>query len=518
MRRGCLLFHSFRAFCDMKFLCFCRVAMLLALVLATTAAAGEKLRFEIDLPEAVAKQPVSGRLFVFLSTRDRGEPRFGPSWFSPEPFFATDVKDFAPGETRAIDDAADGFPDELSTLKPGKYRVQALLDHDFYDAHQAHGVGNFYSKPLEVELDPATGQLVRLSLDQVVEAQKFPAGELVEEVEFKSELLSAFHKREVIDRCGVVLPKSYHDPKQKDRRYGVIYVIPGFGGNHRQAAGYARMYAPRAEGDEEFIVVMLSGQCKWGHHVYADSATNGPRGESLLKELIPLIDEKYRTVAEPTARFVTGHSSGGWSSLWLQVAYPETFGGVWSTSPDPVDFRDFQQVDLYADPPLSLYRDEKGERRPIARRGETPVLWYDSFGKMDDVLGRGGQLRSFEAVFSPLDKDAQPAMLWDRETGRIDPAVAEAWKKYDIRLRIEEDWDELKPKLAGKIHIVMGSLDTFYLEGAVRRLQEALTELGSDAEVEIHEGKDHGSVITRDLQAKIRRQMSEAFRRHHPRS
>jgi S-formylglutathione hydrolase FrmB len=505
----------------MKFLRQCHVATFLAVALAASAFASEKLSFEITLPDAAAKQPVSGRLFVFLSTRDRGEPRFGPSWFSPEPFFAADVKDFAPGESRAIDDAADGFPDKLSTLKAGKYRVQALLDHDFYEANQAQGAGNFYSKPEDVELDPAAGTVVKLTLDQVVEPHKFPASELVQEVEFKSELLSKFHRREVIDRCGVVLPKSYNDPEhdhseERDRRYGVIYVVPGFGGNHRQASGYARMYLPQGEDDEEFIVVMLSGQCKWGHHVYADSATNGPRGQSLVEELIPLIDEKYRTVAEPTARFVTGHSSGGWSSLWLQVAYPDVFGGVWSTSPDPVDFRDFQQVDLYADPPLSLYRDEKGERRPIARRGEEPALWYDSFGKMDDVIGRGGQLRSFEAVFSPLDKDGQPARLWDRETGRIDPAVAEAWKKYDIRLRIEENWEQLQPKLAGKLHVVMGGLDTFYLDGAVRKLKVSLEERGSDAEVEIHEGKDHGSILSQEVQTKIRRQMAEAFRKHHP--
>ena len=104
--------------------------------------------------------------------------------------------------------------------------------------------------------------------------------------------------------------------------------------------------------------------------------------------MIPHIDAQYRTIPEPTARFVTGHSSGGWSSLWLQVNYPEMFGGCWSTSPDPVDFRDFQQVDLYAEPPLSLYYDAQGVPRPIARRGTEPFLWFRSFGRMDDVLAQ----------------------------------------------------------------------------------------------------------------------------------
>jgi S-formylglutathione hydrolase FrmB len=261
---------------------------------------------------------------------------------------------------------------------------------------------------------------------------------------------------------------------------------------------------------------MLSGDCGWGHHVFADSATNGPRGKTLVSELIPYVDEHFRTVPAPTARFVTGHSSGGWSSLWLQVRYPDTFGGVWSTAPDPVDFRDWQQVDLYATPALSLYVDERGERRPIARLAGKPVLWYDSFAKMDDVLGRGGQLRSFEAVFSPLDSDGLPRRMWDRTSGRVDPEVVKAWEAYDIRLHVERNWDELAPKLRGKLHIYTGEIDTFYLEGAVRQLKESLAALGSDAEISIVAGKDHGSLLTPELVRQIRKQMTTEFLSHHP--
>jgi S-formylglutathione hydrolase FrmB len=271
-----------------------------------------------------------------------------------------------------------------------------------------------------------------------------------------------------------------------------------------------RPYGPPTEQDVEFLHVMLDPNCPLGHHVFADSVNNGPVGEALITELIPAFEKAYRIVAAPHARFLTGHSSGGWSSLWLQITYPEVFGGTWSTSPDSVDFRDFQRIDMYA-AGENTYRDAHGERRPIARANGQPVLWYDDFCRIEDVLGHGGQLHSFEAVFSPRGENGRPLLAWNRETGAVDAAVAETWKKYDIRLILEQNWPTLSPKLTSKLHVFMGSEDTFYLDGATRLLKESLARLGSDAVVEIHEGKDHGTLLSRELRARITREMSRAF-------
>ena len=96
----------------------------------------------------------------------------------------------------------------------------------------------------------------------------------------------------------------------------------------------------------EMINVYLDGSCPMGHHEFADSANDGPWGQALTKEFIPYLESKFRMDAVPSGRLLTGHSSGGWSTLWLQVNYPEVFGGTWSTSPDPVDFRSFSGADL----------------------------------------------------------------------------------------------------------------------------------------------------------------------------
>jgi hypothetical protein len=499
-----------------RWLAFLTLAVIGSLPGWIVAQTDQPLRFELIRPAEAKRDAQAGRVFVFLSQRGSGEPIRTQSWFEPQPMFARDVKEFAPGKSVVIDETATAFPRTLAELEPGKYRVQAIFDQDFYYPEPADGPGNLYSQTVTLELDPKRTGTVRLNLDQVVPDKKLMDTEWVKFIERPSQLLSDFHKREVIDRVAVVLPASYY--KEPERRYPVLYEVSGFGGTLPMLAARYRKEPPQAaDGEAEFIYVMLSGECKWGHHVYANSATNGPRGDALVREMIPHIDQTFRTVADPRARYLAGHSSGGWSSLWLQVTYPDDFGGVWSTSPDPVDFRDWQGTNLYADPPRSVFFDEQGNRRPLARQGTTPILWYNDFCKMDDAIGRGGQLRSFEAVFSPLTDNGEPALCWDRSTGRVNPQIVEEWKKYDISLILEQNWPTLKDKLAGKVNVAMGDLDTFYLEGATIRMKERLKGLGSDAKIDIVAGKDHGSIMTPVLRATRQREMTEKFLKHfHP--
>jgi len=67
---------------------------------------------------------------------------------------------------------------------------------------------------------------------------------------------------------------------------------------------------------------------------------------------------------------------------------------------------------------------------------------------MEEVLGFGGQLHSFESRSSASGPPMATMRVWSRNTGVIDTAAAEAWKKYDIRLVLEARRAELAPKLA----------------------------------------------------------------------
>ncbi len=483
-------------------------ACLIAAALVGPAAA-EALRFSVTYDPKIAPS-FTGRVYVMLGRGER-EPRLGPRWFSNEPFFARDVKGWTPDQPLVFDDSALAFPGPVGATPPGDWSVQAVMRRNLDSPTIGRGPGTAYSEPLRRVLTPSAGTL-DLRIDKVVEDRPLQESDRVKLAEIRSGLLSDFHGREVRLRASVILPPTYDlDPS---RRYPALYWIGGFGSTHRVSPRELGNFDSSGRGDR-IVRVVLDPSCYGGHHVFADSQNNGPWGTALVEELIPHLEKRFRLVAAPTARFLSGPSSGGWSSLWLQVAWPGFFGGVWSLAPDPIDFRDFQRIDLYA-PGANMFTDEQGERRPIAREGARPFAWYDSFAAMEVVYGDGGQLRSFDWVFSPRGADGAPRRLFDPASGAVDPAVAESWKRYDIRLILQENWKTLGPRLAGRITIVAGELDTFYLEGAVRNVKEVLGSLGSDAVIEIVPGADHGSFATPALFRRIDQELLAKFDAAHP--
>jgi hypothetical protein len=490
----------------------------LAIAIAASRAPAEPPTIRVQLSEQAASQPFTGRVYVFFSQR-RPEPRGDHSFGNQEPVIARDVKNLPPGGfvTFSADDAEGivAFPEPFAKMDLTGHRAQAVIRLNPHVPGIGRGAGNAFSAAVELPggEDAAAKEQVTLIVDQVNPPREFTETEWVKLLAVRSEHLSRFHGRDVTVNGAVTLPPSYNE--QPERRYPVIFNIPGFGGTHYNAS---RSNQPTDEPNGlgvEFIRVSLDGACARGHHVYADSATNGPYATALVEDFIPELDKRFRTVAAPGARFLTGVSSGGWSSLWLQVTRADDFGGTWSHAPDPVDFRDFQRINIYR-AGENLYVDPAGERRPLSRgRGGRPGLWFDEFSWAERALGYGGQLHSFEAVFSPRGPDGEPRPLWNRETGAIDPAVAKEWEKYDIRLILERNWESLKPKLAGKLHIHMGDLDTYYLEGATFLLRDKLKELGSDAEVVIYPGAGHGTFV-RGIRGLLAQQMAETFAKNHP--
>jgi S-formylglutathione hydrolase FrmB len=306
----------------------------------------------------------------------------------------------------------------------------------------------------------------------------------------RSELLSAFWDRDMFLEAAVILPPN-HDPAE---RLPVCYFVHGFTNWELWAFRFsdsiiAELNVP-SENYPRMIYVFPNAQFGLGHHVFADSETNGPWGESFVTELVPAVEAKYGGAGEESGRFLAGHSSGAWSALWLQITYPETFGGAWAMAPDPVDFRSFTGVNIYTD--ANAFVDEAGTERMLVRERSN---WVQSFRDITQSEAKkgpfAGQFASFDNVFSPRGPDGLPMRLFNWETGAIDRNVAEAWKKYDISLILRSNWEELGPKLAGKLHLYAGSLDNFRLNESVELLKQDLDTLDSDADIIIVEGANH---------------------------
>jgi hypothetical protein len=190
------------------------------------------------------------------------------------------------------------------------------------------------------------------------------------------------------------------------------------------------------------------------------------------------------------------------------VNYPEFFGGCWSISPDPVDFRAFQTMNIYED--RNGHWTREGYPRPLARVGTKVILTFPQVDQRNYVIGTQYPFASFDAVFSPRGEGGKPRSLVNPLTGRVDPEVATHWRGYDILWLLKSNWQTLGPRLKGKLHVVVGGTDTFYLDTAVDTLKAFLKTTDYGGYVEILPG-DHSDYIGPELMDRFNREMAEHF-------
>lgn len=497
------------------------LALLLGGLLASGACAREAAPvihqfFRVDLP-ATAAQPASGRLLVFAvdakkaqaAAKDGKVSEVDSNPFSPKDvaIAAREVEHLAPGGEVQMDADTLAFPAAFSRLPPGDYLVQAVLDTNHDYNYHGRDAGDLLSKVVPMHLPSSDTPALALTttlpargpwdipmryLSETTKKHLAQARQQAQPIDFVSPALSAFWGRPIHMRGWVVLPPGYEAGGKTT--YPTVFQTHGYGGDENTEAGTAAMvFGAMAEKQlPPMIWVLLDESSPTGTHEFADSVNNGPWGQALTTELIPSLEGKYRMDARPSGRFLTGHSSGGWATLWLQTRYPKVFGGTWSTSPDPSDFHDFTGIDLYA-PHANVYHRADGTPYPLVRDKGKVLASFETFARIERVLGPyGGQMASFEWVFSPRGADGRPVPMFDRDTGDVDPAVVAYWSAhYDIARRVKEQWPQLKPELDGKIHLIVGTADTFYLDGAAHKLKAVLDGLGAKSDFRFLPDRTH---------------------------
>lgn len=139
----------------------------------------------------------------------------------------------------------------------------------------------------------------------------------------------------------VSLPPSYTSTQ---KRFPTLYFLHGLFENERSWSDRGGLYILQdlwSKGEAgEFLVVLPDG----GKTFYINSFNGHERYEDFfISELVPWVDRKFRTVATPAARGISGNSMGGFGALHLAMEHPDVFGSVSAHSaalipriPDPL--------------------------------------------------------------------------------------------------------------------------------------------------------------------------------------
>ncbi|HWD29379.1 MAG TPA: alpha/beta hydrolase-fold protein [Rhizomicrobium sp.] len=511
--------------------------LLAAALLAAARAAHAAPAIAVSFPAARSAQPLDGRIVLLLATDMSSEPRkqVESDHLLKSPWmFGLTVDGLKPGEAAVFDTKTFGWPAKsLAGLPPGDYVVQAVLNR-YETFHRADGVtvklppdkgegqnwttkpGNLYSKPVTIHIDPSSNTRLALSLDRQI-APIAPKADtpFVKHVVIKSALLSKFWGRPMYIGAHILLPYGF------DAHPGAHYPLMVFHGHFPDdisgfrttppdpnlkpdyserfhLAGYNRIQQEEAyalyqkwisPNFPRYLVIEIAHANPYYDDSYAvNSANLGPYGDAINKELIPYIEKKFRGLAQPWARFTYGGSTGGWEALATQVFYPDMYNGSFAACPDPIDFRAYTTIDLYDDKNAYVLR---GQALAVERPAQRDYLGQEFATQRDSnyqelVAGdrgrSGGQYDIWQAVFSPRGADGYPQPIFDKVTGDIDPKVAAYWREhYDLTHIIQRDWATLGPKLEGKIHLYVGSADTYYLNSAVYYAQGVIEKLKSPA-------------------------------------
>ena len=443
-------------------------------------------QFKVSYADSIFNKPFTGRVLLYLS-KDNKMPKSGAAGEEIFPCFSVYVKNIKPGQSIVINDKATAYPVALSDIERGEYYVQAVWDRDLGGRAISESPGNLYSVSQKVNITKDYSKVFNLTATKVVPEPTFTDSQYAKEIKAPSALLSSFLNKPMTVNGTVLLPKEYYT--EPNRKFPVLFIVFGYGGDYHRFSGFANPSAPIDT--TVCITVYLDGNCSLGHCVYANSDNNGPWGDALTTEFIPYLEKNYRCNG---AHLLTGHSSGGWTVLWLQTHYPKVFDGCWSSSPDPVDFRSFQRIDLYKD--RNMYYGKYSTLNLTGTvAGRFP--WFDMKDcyRMEHVIYRGEQMHSFDAVFSKKGKDGEPERICNSETGEIDSNVFQHWKNYDISLYLRTNWDKIKPDLEGKVRVTVGKQDNFLLNYAVVMLEGEMKKLNSTFVFQYYPG-DHFTVST----------------------
>jgi hypothetical protein len=301
-----------------------------------------------------------------------------------------------------------------------------------------------------------------------------PAGRFDETV-FESAALRGNRLGDPSDRpLWVYVPPGYDDAPE--RRYPSVYVIQGLTGQldmWRNRAPFRRNFPELADAmfaageAPPCIVVWVDCWTSLGGSQFLDSPGTGNYLTYLCDEIVPWVDDHYRTMAERDHRGIQGKSSGGYGAMVLPMHRPDLWGGLATHAGDALfemcylpDFR----VSARA------LRDHYG--------GSFDGFWADFRSRPSFSRDGDGELLNDWCMAScySTDEDGTVRLPYDPATGELIPEVWERWLANDPVRMVPDHADALRTMRA--IYIDAGKRDEYFLDLGAEAFRRTLEAIG----------------------------------------
>ena len=282
----------------------------------------------------------------------------------------------------------------------------------------------------------------------------------------------------------VSTPPAYDD---SDRRYPSVYAIQGLTGQldmWRNRSPFRRNFPELADdlfAREEappVIVVWVDCWTSLGGSQFLDSPGTGNYLTYLCDEIVPFVDERYRTIADRDHRGIQGKSSGGYGAMVVPMLRPDLWGGLATHAGDA----------LFEACYLPEFRESVRALRDDCE-GSFVTFWKDFRSRPALSKTSDGHLLNnwcMAACYS-TDPDGTVRLPFDTATGELIPEVWERWLALDPVRMAPEHADTLRSMRA--IYIDAGKKDEYFLDLGAEAFRRELEAIGvTDVFFELFEG------------------------------
>jgi len=287
----------------------------------------------------------------------------------------------------------------------------------------------------------------------------------------------------------VYLPPGYDD--DPNRGYPSVYVIQGYTGSvpmwHNRSA-FRPTFAEAVDAmfaagqSPPCVLVFVDAWTAYGGSQFVDSPGTGRYHSYLCDEVVPFVDQRYRTLAAAAHRGITGKSSGGFGAMITPMLRPDLFGGLASHAGDAL--YELCYISGFGKTVRALREYDGSYERFWEDFAARPPMSKDTDG--DLVLTYG-----VAAAFS-ADPDGTVHLPFDLRTGRLVDDVWERWLGWDPVRMVPKYADALRGLRA--IYLDGGTRDEWYLDLGALAFRDALAEIGvTDVACELFEAA-HGGI------------------------